>query len=78
MQNNFEPYSITSSPKTNNVINIKLERNPEPQNQKIAYVRTTPDTVNKGVKNEKLKGWSFSQKDKNKVRTIIDTHEKKK
>ena len=74
----YKILGITSSPKTNGVINVQLERNPEPNNPKTAYVRPVPDKVNKGVRNDKLKGWSFSENDKKKVRSIIDSHDKKK
>ncbi len=74
----YKVLGITSSPKTNGVANIKLERNPEPKNTKTAYVRVNPDKVEKGVRNEQLKGWKFSDNDKKKVRNIIESHEKKK
>ena len=74
----YKVLGITSSPQTNGVLNVKLEKNPEPNNSKTAYVRTTPDKVDKGVRNDKLKGWKFTGKDKEKVRIIIDTHDKKK
>lgn len=74
----YKILGLTSSPTTNGVSNIKLERNPEPNNHEDAYVRPQPDTVNKGVRNERLNGWKFTKNDKNKVRKIIDTHDKKK
>ncbi len=74
----YKILGITSSPKTNGVINVQLERNPEPNNPKTAYVRPKPDKENKGAFGERLKGWSFSEKDKKKVRSIIDSHDKKK
>lgn len=74
----YKVLGITSSPKTNGIINVKLERNPEPSNAKSAYIRTKPDKVNKGTQNERLKGWKFTENDKKKVRSIIDSHEKKK
>ncbi len=74
----YKILGITSSPKTNGILNVQLERNPEPNNRKAAYVRPVPAKVNKGVRNDKLKGWKFSENDKKKVRTIIDTHDRKK
>lgn len=74
----YKILGITSSPQTNGILNVKLEKNPEPNNSKQAYVRPVPDKVNKGVRNDKLKGWKFTGKDKEKVRIIIETHEKKK
>lgn len=74
----YKVLGITSSPKTNGILNIRLEKNPEPDNPKTAYVRPKPDKENKGAFGERLKGWKFSENDKKKVRTIIDTHEKKR
>lgn len=74
----YRVLGITSSPKTNGIINVKLERNPEPNNSKTAYVRTKPDKENKGAFGERLKGWKFTENDKKKVRLIIETHDKKK
>lgn len=78
MGKEYKVLGITSSPKTNGVINVKLERNPEPNNPKTAYVRTKPDKENKGSFGQRLKGWTFSENDKKKVRNIIASHEKKK
>lgn len=74
----YNVLGITSSPKTNGVSNVKLEKNPEPKNNKTAYVRTKPDKVDKGVRNDKLKGWKFTERDKKTVRGIIDKYDKKK
>lgn len=74
----YKVLGITSSSTTNGVPNVLLERNPEPNNTDKAYVRTKPNTVNKGVRNEKLKGWKFTDKDKKKVQAIIDKNKKKK
>lgn len=74
----YKIIGITSSPKTNGVDNIPLECNPEPKNKKKAYVRPQPDKENKGAFGERLKGWKFTGNDKEKVRIIIETHDKKK
>ena len=74
----YKVLGITSSDKTNGVMNILLERNPEPNNIHKAYVRPNPEKVNKGVRNEKLKGWKFTANDKKKVQKIISDSEKKK
>lgn len=76
--NNYKILGLTTSPITNGVKNEPLDDNPEPNNHEQAYVRTKPEQENKGVFGERLKGWKFSKKDKEKVRKIIDTHEKKK
>ncbi len=67
----YKIIGITKSPITNGVENIKLDRNPEPQNSDAAYIRPNPDTVDKGVENVRLKGWSFADSDKKKVQTVI-------
>lgn len=74
----YKILGITSSPQTNGVLNVKLEKNPEPNNSDTAYVRPVPNHINKGVRNDKLKGWKFTGKDKEKVRIIIETHDKRK
>lgn len=74
----YKVVGITDSPKTNGSANIELERNPEPGNSKKAYIRPNPDVVNKGVRNEKLKGWRFTENDKKKVATVIAREGKKK
>ena len=74
----YKVIGITSSPVTNGVGNIPLDKNPEPKNTKKAYLRPKPDSVSKGTRNKKLKGWKFSDSDKKKVRSIIETHDKKK
>ena len=74
----YKILGITSSSITNGVLNIKLEQNPEPNNHKTAYIRPKPDMESKGAFGERLKGWKFSENDKKKVRSVIETHKKKK
>ena len=76
--NRYKVIGITKSPETNGIKNVLLERNPEPGNSAKAYLRPKPDKVEKGVRNERLKGWKFVDSDKKKVRRIIDAHDKKK
>lgn len=74
--NDFKIVQLTQSPKTNGETNIPLDKNPEPGKNKKAYLRPTPTKINKGVSNEKLKGWSFAGSDKPKVQAVIDKEEK--
>ncbi len=74
----YKVIGITSSAKTNGVSNVLLDSNPEPNNKKPAYLRPNPDKVDKGVENVRLKGWKFQGRDKEKVRSIIEMHDKKK
>ena len=74
----YKVIGITGSPSTNGVLNIKLDKNPEPNNSRTAYIRPVPDNVDKGERNIKLVGWKFCGSDKPKVKAIIDSNEKKK
>lgn len=69
----YRVVGITKSSITNGVANIELERNPEK-----AYIRPSPDKVDKGVSNIRLKGWKFSPNDKKKVDKVISKSGKKK
>ncbi len=69
---------ITESPITNGVANIPLDKNPEPNNNSPAYIRPKTDSVEKGTRNIRLKGWKFAGSDKPKVRAVIDNKGKKK
>ena len=70
--NEYRVIGITKRPQTNGVDNVLLDKNPEPNNSEKAYLRPKSDKVNKGVRNEKLKGWKFADSDKPKVQAIID------
>lgn len=69
---------ITESPETNGVANIPLDVNPEPKNTNPAYIRPKPDSVEKGARNIKLKGWKFAGSDKPKIQAVIAGKGKKK
>ena len=74
----YKVIGITSGRKTNDILNIRLEKNPEPNNPKPAYIQPKTKEVSKGAKNERLKGWKFSDVEKKKVQEVIDKNEKKK
>jgi hypothetical protein len=74
----YEIVQITHSEKTKGKDNIPLDNNPEPKSTKKAYLRPNSTTIRKGVKNEKLKGWKFSDSDKKKVQAVIDKKKTKK
>lgn len=75
--NKYRVLGITSSYKTNDVLNVRLEKNPEPNNPRPAWVQPHVKEVDKGAKNIKLKGWKFSDNDKKTVQKIIDSDKKK-
>ncbi len=72
----YKVIGITESPSTNGVLNIELDKNPEPKNPNKAYIRPKPDKVDKGVKNKRLNGWKFAGSDKPKVQAVIKGEKK--
>lgn len=73
----YKVIGITSAPRTNGILNIALDVNPQPKNKNKAYIRPKPDSENKGAFGERLKGWKFADSDKKKVKNVIERHEKK-
>ena len=59
---------ITHSEITNGVKNIKLDKNPNPKDKKNAYFRPFTDKMGKSSFGKKLKGWTISENDKNKIK----------
>ena len=74
----YKIIGITEAPVTNGEKNIPLDKNPEPGKSSKAYLRPKPDEIDKGVRNDKLKGWKFTESDKKKVETIISSKKPKK
>jgi len=73
---NYRFIGITTSDNTNGVKNISLDKNPEPNNKEKAYIRPKPMSLPTGTRNDKLKGWKFTDADKKKVQAIIDKDKK--
>ncbi len=69
---------ITSHETTNGEQNIPLSKNPEPNNNKPAYMRPTTSSIKKGTKNKKLPTWKLAKADKAKAQEIIDKSKSKK
>ncbi len=74
----YKVIGITKSSKTNDILNIRLDKNPEPNNNSPAYIRPKSIEVSNGTKSTKLKGWKFASSDKAKVQAVIDGNGKKK
>lgn len=74
----YKVIGITEGSSTNGVANIPLDKNPEPNSKKPAYIRPTLIEVPNGTKGIKLKGWKFSGSDKPKVQAVIDGKGNKK
>lgn len=67
---------ITHSPITDDMDNIPLEKNPEPKNNSQAYIRPKPQKAHRSGFGAKLKGWFFSDVDKEKVEAVKKKNKK--
>ena len=65
---------VTSSDKDS----IPLTKNPEPGNTEEAHIIPKVNKINKGIRNEKLKGWNLADEDKKIANKIIDDYKKGK
>ena len=74
----YKVIGITKSDKTNDILNIRLDKNPEPNNSAPAFIRPKTIDVPNGTKSVKLKGWKFAGSDKPKVQAVIDGKGRKK
>ena len=68
---------ITHSPITDEMDNIPLDKNPEPNNQTKAYIRPKPGKAHRSSFGSKLKGWFFGESDKKKVEEVKKKDNKK-
>lgn len=66
--NEYKFIGLTHSPITNNVKNIKLEKNPNPVDKSTAYFRPKSERAKVNKFKNKEKGWSFSNTDKEKIK----------
>ena len=64
----FKFLGITHSPITDNVENIKLEKNPNPRDKKAAYIRPKAEEANTNRFKAKEKDWKLSKKDKERIK----------
>lgn len=65
--NDYKFIGLTHSPITQNVKNIKLEKNPNPKDTRVAYFKPIPERQKKSKFKKPEFGWSFSEKDKKKI-----------
>lgn len=68
--NDYKYIGLTHSPITDNVRNIELERNPNPVDTRTSYIRPKSEQAKTNRFKSKEKGWSFSQKDKEKINLL--------
>lgn len=65
--NDYKFIGLTHSPITDNVKNIKLEKNPNPKDETTAYFRPKAERAKVNRFKKKENGWFFSKKDKEKI-----------
>lgn len=65
--NDYKFIGLTHSPITDNVKNIKLEKNPSPSDKRTAYFRTKSEHAKANRFKKKENGWFFSKNDKEKI-----------
>ena len=65
--NNYKFIGITHAPITNNVKNIKLEKNPNPKDKSNAYFIPKSQSAKTNRFKKKEIGWKLSERDKQKI-----------
>lgn len=75
----FEFIGITHSPITRGVKNIKLDKNPDPADERDAYIKPAPGKRSTAEFHKKpLKGWRIADSDKPKIDAVKAKGQKKK
>ncbi len=70
--NEYKFIGLTHSPITNNIKNIRLEKNPNPKDNRTAYFKPKAERGKVNRFNKKQIGWYFSKRDKQ----LIDKYKK--
>ena len=74
----YEYLGLTHSETYDGVKNVRLDKNPNPEDSKEAYIRPILEKDHPKNFGRSLKGWKFSKSDKKKVDEIIDKNKKRK
>ena len=71
---------LSEKEKTHKQKNIKLDKNPEPNNNNDSYIRPHTEVLQFTDKtfSKNLKGWAFGESDKPKVKSVIEKDNKKR
>ena len=75
-EDTFHYIGITHSPITQGVRNIELERNPNPNDERKSYARQKTEITSDKLQTT-YRDWSFTEKDKRKIKSIIKLNKKK-
>lgn len=68
--NEYMYLGITHAKITKGIQNIRLEKNPNPKDKRTAYVRPTSQKAHQSSFGAKIKGWFFSDSDKEKINKL--------
>lgn len=74
----YQYIGITHSSKTGDSKNIPLKQNPNPKDNRRAYIRPVVDEDKPENFSRRMKDWRFSVEDRETVKQIIDDYKKKK
>lgn len=66
--NDYSYIGLTHAEITDGVRNIQLDKNPDPKDKRRAYFRPKSQRGHKSSFGKKLKGWRFSERDKEKIK----------
>lgn len=71
---------LSEKPKTHKQKNIKLDKNPEPNNNEDSYIKPKTEVLSFSDKtfSKKLRDWAFANSDKPKVDAVINKSNKKR
>lgn len=68
--NDYKFIGLTHSEITGNVKNVKLEKNPNPKDNRVAYVKPKCEKAKMNCFKKKEIGWFFTKNDKSKINKI--------
>lgn len=68
--NEFKYIGITHAEITQGIRNIRLDKNPNPEDKKTAYARPKAEKAKINEFRQKEKGWKLFKKDKQKIEKI--------
>jgi hypothetical protein len=74
----YDFVGITHSDVTHGTKNIKLDKNPSPDDDRDSYIRPNTGSENRSSFGKRLTGWRFADSDKGKVQEVIDKNKKPK
>ena len=71
---NYDYIGLTHSPVTDNKRNIRLRKNPNPNDNRTSYIRPFfRSGLIRKFSCKRIRGWKFSKRDKKKIRKVSRT-----